>query len=635
MATGGGEEDISGSFVTCHICLEEYKDPRVLPCHHTFCLRCLQLHVTSNGSQDDTFSCPVCRRKTLTPKEGLQQLPHNLFMAEVQSTKADFKSCDLCGDDSSTYHCQECHQYICDCCKDFHDLNEGHTLKVEKEGLIPDAALEDQDNSTPFSEKLTAIVSQFSQSLLILKKELRTSEEEKMKYMSHRKEIHQRVKQQAHQIKVITDNRCEKLIKETDDFLKEKLSQLAQYTNTVSSQHRLAEEMHKEAINLQHSKNVESDQVKLLRKKLSEMQDSNADPRLRDPLIVLYHDSSLEDVRAKMGTTERHYGVKSNKTNGEPPAKTNWLIIDKWGSNWTKRRAEKVSEVQLEHCKTSTDCSYTSIAQYSTGYIFALDSEHDLIELYATKGEFLKHFDQKWNASIKFSKLAIMDTRLLVSYSESSIMFVAEVSLPEFGHKILNLFDTFHPRTILIASCGNVAVVLGKIHESKRERKRDYTQGSGRWTDVDVEYKYLEIHFFEGNCFSHKFSLHPDKFTWMQDKAPSDMAVDKEKNVFLLFPDHHCLLGLNSKGEKKFTYGKVNIPGTGVGQLTDPSCICTDNNGDIYIGDTGRIVKIKSDGAFIYHITGVCQPMSGYVFLVDHQGHIVTVEDGKVIKYIY
>ena len=32
--------------LTCNVCLDQYTDPKVLPCHHSFCLKCIQLTPT-------------------------------------------------------------------------------------------------------------------------------------------------------------------------------------------------------------------------------------------------------------------------------------------------------------------------------------------------------------------------------------------------------------------------------------------------------------------------------------------------------------------------------------------------------------------------------------------------------------
>ncbi|KAI0982638.1 hypothetical protein GJ496_000203 [Pomphorhynchus laevis] len=46
----------------CPICLEQYNDPRMLPCQHSFCLQCLE-----NVSDTRWGRCPVCRRLFRVP----------------------------------------------------------------------------------------------------------------------------------------------------------------------------------------------------------------------------------------------------------------------------------------------------------------------------------------------------------------------------------------------------------------------------------------------------------------------------------------------------------------------------------------------------------------------------------------
>lgn len=60
------------SLLECSICLEVYRDPRNLPCGHTFCLRCLQLN--------DHRTCALCNRLWSLPIGGIQALPKNFAL---------------------------------------------------------------------------------------------------------------------------------------------------------------------------------------------------------------------------------------------------------------------------------------------------------------------------------------------------------------------------------------------------------------------------------------------------------------------------------------------------------------------------------------------------------------------------
>ncbi|XP_069133283.1 tripartite motif-containing protein 2-like [Argopecten irradians] len=76
MAEGGpNQESIpkdsnqsDSHLLQCPICLEQLHQPRCLPCHHSFCQKCLGTYIISevSGKRDTatTFTCPVCRTLT-------------------------------------------------------------------------------------------------------------------------------------------------------------------------------------------------------------------------------------------------------------------------------------------------------------------------------------------------------------------------------------------------------------------------------------------------------------------------------------------------------------------------------------------------------------------------------------------
>ena len=47
----------------CAICLEQYKEPKVLLCKHSYCRECLEKLVKKAGKKH-TITCPECRSET-------------------------------------------------------------------------------------------------------------------------------------------------------------------------------------------------------------------------------------------------------------------------------------------------------------------------------------------------------------------------------------------------------------------------------------------------------------------------------------------------------------------------------------------------------------------------------------------
>ena len=45
--------------LTCSVCLKQFKDPKVLPCLHSYCHECIEN--LAKNAKSSTFNCPDCR----------------------------------------------------------------------------------------------------------------------------------------------------------------------------------------------------------------------------------------------------------------------------------------------------------------------------------------------------------------------------------------------------------------------------------------------------------------------------------------------------------------------------------------------------------------------------------------------
>lgn len=51
------------SLLCCPVCLDKFEDPKILPCHHSFCKRCIDLLPSEIEDSVYTVKCPTCRKK--------------------------------------------------------------------------------------------------------------------------------------------------------------------------------------------------------------------------------------------------------------------------------------------------------------------------------------------------------------------------------------------------------------------------------------------------------------------------------------------------------------------------------------------------------------------------------------------
>ncbi|PVD36462.1 hypothetical protein C0Q70_03446 [Pomacea canaliculata] len=71
--------------MTCAVCTEVYISPRFLPCHHSFCLACLEELEYRYG---DIIPCPTCRAPATVPPGGVCDLQVNFYFTEEALERA-------------------------------------------------------------------------------------------------------------------------------------------------------------------------------------------------------------------------------------------------------------------------------------------------------------------------------------------------------------------------------------------------------------------------------------------------------------------------------------------------------------------------------------------------------------------
>ena len=138
-----GVEDLEKE-ITCAICHEHYTEPKVLPCCHYYCKKCIH-HLALRTGIDKPFPCPECCKDTTLPEANVDNLPTAFFlnrMKEVHSKlelvhgKVEAK-CESCLEDKAEAFCQQCTKFICAECVKQHKrmkkLFPGHEVSTLEE----------------------------------------------------------------------------------------------------------------------------------------------------------------------------------------------------------------------------------------------------------------------------------------------------------------------------------------------------------------------------------------------------------------------------------------------------------------------------------------------------------------------
>ena len=80
MASPVNLDHIFNKESNCPICLEEYVEPKVLPCLHNVCKKCLKEMLHRHTL---SFHCPICRAVCPVPERGVDGFPTNDYLARL------------------------------------------------------------------------------------------------------------------------------------------------------------------------------------------------------------------------------------------------------------------------------------------------------------------------------------------------------------------------------------------------------------------------------------------------------------------------------------------------------------------------------------------------------------------------
>ena len=132
----------------CSVCLEEFKDPKILPCCHTYCSECLEKLVTKSeavvkaaiaqsvsllsgfgvGGTANAISCPQCRVCHNIPQGGVRAFLTDYSVVQDQEKRQWCRNfalnrnrCGECEQDGATVSfCEDCESFLCSYCAGAH-----------------------------------------------------------------------------------------------------------------------------------------------------------------------------------------------------------------------------------------------------------------------------------------------------------------------------------------------------------------------------------------------------------------------------------------------------------------------------------------------------------------------------------
>ena len=124
--------------ITCPVCQEHFRDPKILPCLHYYCKECVRQLALRAGT-NRPFACPECRRGTILPQNDPDQLPTAFFVNRMKELRTKMEKahgkveamCEVCSRAKVEAFCRQCAEFICsDCVRSHRRMKMFTTHKV-------------------------------------------------------------------------------------------------------------------------------------------------------------------------------------------------------------------------------------------------------------------------------------------------------------------------------------------------------------------------------------------------------------------------------------------------------------------------------------------------------------------------
>ncbi len=638
--------------LTCPVCLEAYKEPKVLDCHHVFCCKCLE----GLTRRDDSvaLTCPTCRHETPVPERSLDRLKsafHIQSLFDIQETllkPADSQSLkgEYCPNHPHRVlemFCDMCMRPICCAC-----IVEDH--KSHSFSLIADTVRE-QRHMLSLQSKMLEQQLQVSQNLL--EKISLNAEQVKQNHTA----VEEKIQRNFELFHKILDVRQRELNDDLSNLTRQKLEALAVKTSTL-------ETVEAEAKGMLESANVilDSDNVADI---------ISAKKQLADVLLQTSTDNAMlssdPKVKSDLGFSGGLSDVDSLSTVGKlytqvPCARNSVLqvvdettclqlgdtlsfllcIKDQYGACVLKRDFKDMKcemlPFGLVNCfpAVSVNISKCSDGRYKVSNTPTVRGRHRLEitindehvvgspcqitvcpppAVYSVPLHCVKNLKAPWGVAIS-SKDCVIITE---NKSHSLLVFGQEADkiVRSVGKSILsNIFqqpsDVFidgndqlfisEQHTFSIKKCdmdGNVLKSVGSPGDTSLRFMSPMgicvNPQNGRLYVADMQNHRIQV--LNSDLTFHSFIVSSTDGKHIV-RLPSDIAFDQSGTMYVTDNESHCVHVYSSSCEYLRVIGKK---GKKEGQLGLPFGICLDGKGHIFVTEmfNDRVSIFKTCGDFV------------------------------------
>ena len=549
--------------LTCPICLEQFTNPKILPCFHSFCLHCLEGVAPELVEGNLCLPCPTCRSPCPNPDKGLASLPPSFVINNLSEVYGLMKkvsgdqqtSCDNCDKTIANRYCKQCSMFFCPECLDLHDKfkpNAGHqTLSLEEVANSayqlphskPEATISCAHHNKPLKRFCETCEKLICDDCTVKKHKDHDYDVIIDTYKKHQGIVEKSSLQPLSQ-------QCEQLTQDMTSLINRK-KEITQQGETTKE-------------NIHHT----IDQLKKVLDETERKLTGEVDVAIQHKVSVLDHqikevETALGDVREcrdhveqslKVGTPQQVLSTKSQMM-----SRTESIINSVKG-----KRFQPLEQADIELVKSDK-----------------------INEIHKNIGKV------KCSSSLASSKVSASFHPLPLTGQESTITISFDGSPVPVPPSLISCSLTPSDNSQPIQCSVKESKQSGQCNVVFTPVTRGFHQLHVRVNDIDIS----------GSPMSIPVSVPPEKRgtpvkTISGLRRPSGVTVTDDGLLIVSERGTHCIAILDKEGKKIWSFG---LAGTGRGQLLGPEGIAISSKGTILVADWGnhRIQEFMMDGKCI------------------------------------
>ena len=583
----------------CPSCSEFFKNPKYLPCHHSYCEECLE-----KMQENSKIICLKCANTIDIPIGGIKNLPNNYFMNNlINQLILNYKlgnekelNCEECDeDDPVVIYCTNCKRFLCCYCKESHKhskIYRNHNLislteMRSKKDLIQlkckfptcqehDLELEHYCESC---EKLVCVqcTRQHEGHKCDVIKKFANKYHSELEgiggFIDQMTENLSKLHDKIENVKTVIRQQGDKISKEIDLYYDEAIEKLLKQKQEVKQQ-VLTTVLHKEKAVMGQLEEVIHIQDNILNLK-----------KIRDVIENRSSDQELLSASNQLLYSLEKVAVECDKMRYEPIESPNIKIVP---------ASEPLPQV-VKHFATIDSLSY-EVKNFS-GVV--QQGQTNILEIITkdSKGNYYPRGGCKIVADVVEASTGEAFTAHVADNNDGS--YIVYFAAPKVDRIDLSVFVngcelTGSPFRIVMQENPRTSNKIITIHNDSFGQLWGLACGyNGTFAVADWLKNYVYLFDSQGNL-TKKVGTQGSGYE--EFKYPVDVAFDSNNDLYVVESQGHRVQKFNNYGDYLFCFGDQ---GTGEGQLNRTLRVTTHQN-KVYVADreNKRISVFQNDGIF-------------------------------------